>query len=189
MSTISRPSRPSWRAPRAAREPDEQIENYRKAIELVRAPYLADVDMPWALGERERLEQIQLSALQDLAHLQFSNRRLQDALATAQRILLIDPYREEVHRSLMKIHAALMDRPAIHRQYQTCRAALENARSFAFPGNRAAVPRTHKLGSTGRKLARFCTLFCTQGAITMCLVITIQKEIAYHEKHPVPLQC
>ncbi|HEY6074716.1 MAG TPA: BTAD domain-containing putative transcriptional regulator, partial [Anaerolineales bacterium] len=110
---------------RATREIDEQIENYQKAIELVKGPYLADVDMPWALGERERLEQIQLSALDDLSHLQFSNRRLHDALATAQQILLIDPYREEVHRSLMKIHSALMDRPAVHHQYQTCRAALK----------------------------------------------------------------
>ncbi len=110
---------------RATRELDEQIDNYQKAIELVKGPYLADVDLPWALGERERLEQIHLSALGDLAQLQFSGRRLNDALGTAQQILLIDPYREEVHRLMMRIHAARMDRAAIHHQYQTCKAALK----------------------------------------------------------------
>jgi ATP/maltotriose-dependent transcriptional regulator MalT/two-component SAPR family response regulator len=109
---------------RATKDVNEQIDNYRKAIVLVRGPYLEGTDMPWALGERERLEQVYIGALMELSELQFSNRQLREAGASAQRALEVDPYREEVHRILMRVYAASMDRPAIRRQYQLCKVAL-----------------------------------------------------------------
>jgi two-component SAPR family response regulator len=109
---------------RAAREPQERIEHYRRAEQLVKGPYLADLNMPWALGERERLEEAFLAALTDLAQLYLSGGQLQEAASTAHRILEQDPYREEIHQLSMKTYSALKDRRAIHRQYEACKSAL-----------------------------------------------------------------
>jgi two-component SAPR family response regulator len=109
---------------RATRDSAEQLQHFQRAIELVQGPYLADIDMPWALGERERLEQIYLVALLEMTDLQRSLGNLEEALSTAQRVVATDPYREDAHRALMSIHAARGDRAAAHRQYQACKSAL-----------------------------------------------------------------
>jgi two-component SAPR family response regulator len=109
---------------RSTREPAEKIDNYLKAVELAQKPYLAEVNLPWVLGERERLDQVLLGALMELAELQLSTQKLNEACATAQHAIRVDPYREEAYRLLMKIHSASLDRPAIHKQYQACKSAL-----------------------------------------------------------------
>ncbi len=109
---------------RTARTVEERIEQIQKAVEMVHAPYLAEVDMPWALGERERLEQAYLSALENLAQLHLENGQFRQSVATAQQALKTDPYIETVHQLLMRAYAALGERNTIQRQYQLCKTAL-----------------------------------------------------------------
>ncbi|MGE5250927.1 MAG: tetratricopeptide repeat protein [Bacteroidota bacterium] len=109
---------------RATRDPAEQMAHFQKALSLVRGPYLSDLDMPWTLGERERLEQIYLAALTELSRLQLASGKPDEALRTARQIPAVDPYREEAYRLLMRIHAALGDRLSVHRQYQACKSSL-----------------------------------------------------------------
>jgi two-component SAPR family response regulator/predicted negative regulator of RcsB-dependent stress response len=109
---------------RTARGVDERIEHIQKAVDLIQGPYLAEVDMPWALGERERLEQAYLVALENLAQLYLDTDQFQQSVMTLQRALKSDPYIERVHQLLMRAHAALGDRSAIHRQYQVCKTSL-----------------------------------------------------------------
>ena len=110
---------------RAAREIPERINLYEKAAALVKGPYLSGVDMPWALGERERLEQVHLDALEKLVTLYLQTDRLGQALSTGQSALTSDPYRETIHQLLMRIYAAMGDRTAIRRQYDACKTALK----------------------------------------------------------------
>ncbi len=109
---------------RMALTPAERIEQIQKAVDLVRGPYLSEVDLPWAIGERDRLEQACLAALESLAGLYLENGQFQQALETGQRALKTDAYMEAVHQILMKAYAAQGDHPAIRRQYQACQAAL-----------------------------------------------------------------
>ncbi|MGB8981914.1 MAG: tetratricopeptide repeat protein, partial [Anaerolineales bacterium] len=52
-----------------AKDIAEKIRWYQKAVDLVHGPYLNEVDALWVVAERERLEQVYVSALEELAHL------------------------------------------------------------------------------------------------------------------------
>jgi ATP/maltotriose-dependent transcriptional regulator MalT/two-component SAPR family response regulator len=109
---------------RMVRTNEERIEQLQKAIDLVRGPYLSEVDMPWAIGERDRLEQSYVSGLENLASLYLESGQFQQAVDTAQRALKTDPYLEIIHQLLMRTYAALGDRTSIQRQYQACKTSL-----------------------------------------------------------------
>jgi DNA-binding SARP family transcriptional activator/tetratricopeptide (TPR) repeat protein len=109
---------------RAAREDEERMENFSKAVDLVRGPYLADVDATWAQAERQRLEQACLVALEELAKLYLNANRLEQAISICQRIFLTDIYRESAYQVSMQAHAARGERNAVVHQYQACRSAL-----------------------------------------------------------------
>lgn len=110
---------------RSSRKIEERIQNYQKAADLIKGPYLEDVDAPWALGERERLELAHLAALEELAKLYLDTNRLEEAIAACQRALAIDTYRETAHQIAIRAHAARGERKAVIHQYQVCKAALE----------------------------------------------------------------
>ncbi|HXQ37606.1 MAG TPA: bacterial transcriptional activator domain-containing protein, partial [Anaerolineales bacterium] len=103
----------------------ERINWYQKAVDLVRGPYLADVDAPWAASERERLGQIYVSALEELARLYLDANQLERCLSTCQLALAHNPYNEVTYQFQMRAYAALGDRTAIVRCYQSCKLVLE----------------------------------------------------------------
>jgi two-component SAPR family response regulator len=105
-------------------DPGQKIELLRAAVHLRDGPYLQDVDATWALAERERLEGLYLNLLRDLAGILHRQGRLAEALQVCQRALQADPCQEEFHRLAMELHAGRGDRPAVIRQYQSCREAL-----------------------------------------------------------------
>src|SRR5262245_7928894 len=75
----------------------------------------------WLRVERTRLHDIAADTLDRLAKSQSG----EAAIATAQRLLQLDPAREETHRLLMKLYAAAGQRAQALRQYQLCRDMLE----------------------------------------------------------------
>ena len=103
----------------------ERINWYQKALHLVRGAYLADVDAPWASTERERLRQIHVSALEELAYLYLESNHLDRCLSTCQIALEQNPYNEVIYQFEMRAYAAQGDRASIVRCYQACRSALE----------------------------------------------------------------
>lgn len=105
----------------------ERINWYQKAVDLVRGPYLVDVDAPWAATERERLGQIYVLALEELAHLYLDANQFERCLSTCQLALAQNPYNEVIYRYEMRTYAALGDRASIVRCYQSCKSALEEA--------------------------------------------------------------
>jgi TolB-like protein/DNA-binding SARP family transcriptional activator len=100
----------------AAGELDEAAALYRGALlEGVSLPDAGFAD--WVLVERTRLHDLAVDVLARLLHTQSG----EVAIATAGRLLQLDPTREETHRALMQLYVAQGDRSRALRQYQICR--------------------------------------------------------------------
>lgn len=101
-----------------------------EALERAAALYTGDlltglvIDEPafeeWLLGERERLRELSLDGLAKLLAHQRRAGALAAAVATALRMLSLDPLQEAVHRMLMRGYADLGRRGTALRQYQHC---------------------------------------------------------------------
>jgi DNA-binding SARP family transcriptional activator len=100
------------------------------ALELYRGDFLAGlaVDEPpfeeWLVARRERLRELALEGLARLLARQRAAGALEAGVDTAMRLLAIDPLQEAVHRTLMRLYAALGRRGDALRQYRDCLAVL-----------------------------------------------------------------
>jgi DNA-binding SARP family transcriptional activator len=110
---------------RADREADGGLAALREAVALYRGDLLEGRHDEWLLGERERLRQRFLGALERLAALLEARGELADAVGHAERLLREDPLREDAHRLLMRLHDARGDRARALRAYHACAATLE----------------------------------------------------------------
>jgi WD40 repeat protein/predicted ATPase/DNA-binding SARP family transcriptional activator len=110
---------------------DACIARQARAVELYRGDFLAGFTLPdsaafeeWALIRREQLHQQALESLDTLAA---AYERQGDAAALcryARRQLVLEPWREQAHRQLMRGLALAGDRGAALAQYETCRRVL-----------------------------------------------------------------
>ena len=75
----------------------------------------------WIRVERLRLHDLAVDVLDRFAASQSGDA----AVATAQRLLQLDPAREATHRLLMRLYAAVGQRAQALRQYQQCRDTLQ----------------------------------------------------------------
>jgi len=110
---------------RKAKDVTKRIEWFQKAVDLVHGPYLSEVDADWASDERERLGQMYVSALEELAHLYLDTNQLDRCLSICQLALAQNRYHEEIYQVEMRAYAALGDRVSIVRRYQASKVALE----------------------------------------------------------------
>jgi two-component SAPR family response regulator len=110
---------------RKAKDITKRIDYYRKAVDLVHGPYLSEVDAQWAAEERERLGQIYVSALEELAKLYLDSNQFDQCISICQLALAQNRYNEVIYQLEMRVYAALGDRASVARQYQACKIALE----------------------------------------------------------------
>lgn len=96
-----------------------QIELLQRAVGLVHGPFLEDIDAIWVWPERERLNQLFLHALLDLAELLKKENLKDEALAIYQRAFEHDPTFEEAYLHSMKLYVQLNDRVSAIRLYET----------------------------------------------------------------------
>ena len=98
---------------------------YRRALALYRGDFAADAPFEqWTLLPRESLRLRLVDALDRLSRIELAGRRVEDCIATAHRMLDLDPCREDAHRLLMRLYAA-QGRPYLAlRQYELCRRVL-----------------------------------------------------------------
>jgi len=80
----------------------ERSELIKQAIDMYRAPFLQDIYMEWTDLRREELRNLYLEALIDMASMESSSKHYRSAKQHFERVLAIDPYRDEVHLALMK---------------------------------------------------------------------------------------
>ncbi|MCC7079027.1 MAG: GAF domain-containing protein [Burkholderiales bacterium] len=116
----------------AARDEQAAIGAYEAATELYRGDYLQDEPFAeWCWQTREQLREACLGALNRLATLWGGQRRWDKSIACSRRALLVDPLREEMHRSLMYALWASGRRDEAVRQYEACAHLLRERLDLA----------------------------------------------------------
>lgn len=109
---------------RSTQDPQEQIGNYGRALELAQGDYLAGMYADWIQHDRERLRLDHINALVALAGLYQKNARPEAAISLCQRAIEIDPGWEPAYQVQMSAYAKLNDRASISRVYKACCDAL-----------------------------------------------------------------
>jgi len=104
-------------------QPD--LEALEQTLVLYTGDLLPAIYDDWVLVERERLRRIYLNSLAHLMRGREYREEYGQALSAARRILDLDPLREEIHRAVMRLHAAQGQRALAVRQYERCRQVLE----------------------------------------------------------------
>ncbi len=101
------------------------------AVALYRGDFLAGLSVAdgasfeeWAVVQRERLHRAMLDALTHLVGYYGRRTMPQHVRCMLTRILELDPWREETHRSLMELLARSGQRSAALHQYEICRRTL-----------------------------------------------------------------
>src|SRR5262245_28325501 len=101
-------------------------ETLREAAELYQGELLEGLSVTetpfeqWLTTSRERLRDLALEALARLLRQQTESEEPAVAVATALRLLALDPLQEAVHRALMRLYVRAGRRDAALRQYQNC---------------------------------------------------------------------
>ncbi|MEZ4834206.1 MAG: BTAD domain-containing putative transcriptional regulator [Caldilineaceae bacterium] len=111
---------------------------FARAVDLYRGAFLdgfyvdgCQAYEEWLFMQRERFRVLHLDALEKLTDYHQRRSQLETALAYARRQLEVDPLREPAHQRIMQIHLAQGDRAAALRQYERCRAVLEDELGLA----------------------------------------------------------
>ena len=95
-----------------------------KALQLYTGELLEGYYDDWALRERERLRGLYLKSLGRLLLYYQHLGHYENSLACGQKILDIDPLREEIHREMMRLYLQVGQRALAVQQYETCRRVL-----------------------------------------------------------------
>jgi LuxR family maltose regulon positive regulatory protein len=104
--------------------PADAIAHLEEAVTLYQGPYLDGTNAEWCLEERRRWERRYLDALERLATLYATAGQPRQCLATAARLLTLDPLREDIHALVIRTHLRLGDRAAALRHFEQATALL-----------------------------------------------------------------
>lgn len=99
----------------------QQLENI---LPLYEGELLEGFYDDWAVRERERLRDLNLSCLTRLMHHYRRRHEPEQGQRYAQAILRLDPLREEIHREAMRLFAENGQRALAIRQFEWCRQVL-----------------------------------------------------------------
>jgi DNA-binding SARP family transcriptional activator len=106
-------------------------ESLRQAIATYAGDFLEGFELDedrydqWVLGERDRLHRMALRAHNQLLDLLTRKEVIDEAIATAQHSLRIDPLQEPVHRALMRLYAQSGDPVNALQQYDILARSLK----------------------------------------------------------------
>ncbi len=104
---------------------DDALDHFREAQRLYRGPYMVeDIHADWCAEERERLREIHLEMLADMAECHVALDQYAEAVAICRTILVDDPCREGIHRTLMEYLVCLGHTDSARAQYHHCRRVL-----------------------------------------------------------------
>jgi DNA-binding SARP family transcriptional activator len=103
----------------------EAVASLREAVSLYRGDLLETCYDEWVTGPREHFRRRFVSALERLATLLTERAEYAAAIPYLERLLALEPLREDTYRQLMRLHDARGDRGLAVQVYQACVAALE----------------------------------------------------------------
>lgn len=102
----------------------EEANQLEKALNLHTGELMEGFYDDWALRERERLRTLYVNGQIHLLHHYSHHNAWEKGLACAQKILNLDPLREEIHREMMRLYFKNGERAQALRQYENCREIL-----------------------------------------------------------------
>jgi ATP/maltotriose-dependent transcriptional regulator MalT/DNA-binding SARP family transcriptional activator len=111
-------------AARRAGQQERYIECYEKALALYRGDFMQSVYDEWVDEHRSYYREQYLRLLESLAAAAEKMQEWSRALDLTQQILRDDPFREDMHCTIMRAHAALGNRVAVKEQFETLRKLL-----------------------------------------------------------------
>ncbi len=104
----------------------------QSAVDLYRGDFLEGFHVrdcrgfeEWLVGQRERLHQVAVGALQEMIRLHIQSADYPAGLAAANRLLQVDPLNESAHRQAMILLACSGQRAAALARYVACRELLQ----------------------------------------------------------------
>lgn len=103
---------------------EEQASIYLQAIELYKGDYLDEFYSDWFYFQREELQRQYFEALTHVAEYYRRHGEAEHAISLYDRIVAEDPYREEIHREIMRVYLELGQRAAAVKHYQELEAFL-----------------------------------------------------------------
>ena len=108
---------------RVARQSEgfNKIKLLEQAMELLKGPYMADLDSEWAVYDRIKYQETQQNLMLELADLYLANDQARACLNMAKLALKVDPLAESAHRLIIQAYATLHDPAGMtlqYRQYQ-----------------------------------------------------------------------
>lgn len=123
VEAFAQPVRTALRVPpqEATAEDASAVE---AAVELYAGDLLEGCYDDWVLSERRVLQDLLLAGLDWLMRHHAAGRRTEAALHAGRRLLMHDPLREDVHRTLMLLYDHAGKRREALRQYDYCRDLL-----------------------------------------------------------------
>lgn len=104
---------------------EEALHAYQRAEALYLGDYLRDDPFfEWTVSTRERLREVHLAMLADVARIHALRNEADEAASFCRKILRIEPWREEVYRRLMDYLVAAGRPNEALRAFEECRRAL-----------------------------------------------------------------
>ncbi|MBL7199268.1 MAG: hypothetical protein ISS56_03875 [Anaerolineae bacterium] len=107
-----------------ADNPVQRAHHYRRAAELYRGEFLADMYADWVLPFREALQARCLQALTFLGEFNLDRGQYPVAIEFSRKILAVDEYHELAFYILIRAYARSGQRPQAKRIYDQCRSML-----------------------------------------------------------------
>ena len=104
---------------------ETEAERLARALDLTEAPFLDGAVAEWALAERERFFNLRLRGLTMLMHWRGEQKRYEEALEVARRLLQADPFREAAQCEIMWLYVLNGQRMQALRQYRDYAALLK----------------------------------------------------------------
>ncbi len=101
-------------------------QNLESAYGLYRGEFMDGSYDDWAEEQRHFYSEQFSRVLNGLAKLSVADKRWADALKYANEILAIDPYREDLHRLVLKVLAAQSKPAAVKKHYESMQQLLKN---------------------------------------------------------------
>ncbi|MGH3874805.1 MAG: AfsR/SARP family transcriptional regulator [Pseudonocardiaceae bacterium] len=118
--------------------PERAIALAEHAREVVSRPFLSDMKGQWVEDVRARLDEVLRWALCVLSEAYAQHGRYQLAVCSAENAIALEPFREQTHRLLMRVHAAAGNPAEALRAYDRCRRLLADELG-AYPAAETAA--------------------------------------------------
>lgn len=108
-----------------ASDPQGAAEEIERGLALYRGDFMADLPYAeWAMAERHRLHDLACMGLRSLADVRLEMRLVDGATRCLERLAMLQPYDEDVHRRLMELDIMQGRRSDAVRRYATLRSRI-----------------------------------------------------------------